>query len=255
MDYYWDMARKLARHALSVTFYVYWTIWTTIISAPIPILWILNDPKLVRRMSRVYSRGILVGLKYIVGLNYREIGIENILPGPVIYACNHQSAWETLVFNILVNDVAIVLKRSLYRFPVVGWYLRKSPMIAIDRTAGALAMKELIKQSRLVKQTGRSLLIFPEGTRLPVHSEGEYHLGVGMLYKSLGVPVIPVATNSGLFWPLDGYVKLPGKITVSYMPRIEPGLDLSEFMKRMRTLIEAEKNRLAYEARQDWKTE
>jgi 1-acyl-sn-glycerol-3-phosphate acyltransferase len=228
----------------SKTFDLFLLLWTIGLGSAIPLLWLLQKPELVRLGSRIWSSGIIFGLKYIVGLTYKEIGIENKLSETAIFACNHQSIWETLVFNVLLPDVAIVLKKSLYSVPIVGWYLRNSPMIAVDRNAGASAMKALLKGAKGATQSGRQVLVFPEGTRVNVDAKVVLKPGIALLYRSLSVPVVPVAVNAGAFWNDDGAMKYNGEITVSYLPAILPGLSEADFMGKLQESLNSEKERL-----------
>jgi 1-acyl-sn-glycerol-3-phosphate acyltransferase len=233
--------------AKTIVFNVLLVLWTALLAPLIPYLAITNRPEKTRLWSRIWSRGILVGLRHVVGLRHREIGTENKLERPCIYACNHQSAWEALVFNTFVPDVAIVLKDSLYRIPVFGWFLRHSPMIAIDRAAGAAAMRKILRDARSALAEGRSVLIFPEGSRQPVYEKSVFQPGVSLLYRALGVPVVPVAVNSGVFWNSDGAMKYDGEITVSYLEPINPGLNVDEFSQKLRSAICTEKDRIVRE--------
>ena len=219
-------------------------LWTILLAVVTPVLVVVKRPAWVRLISRIWSRGIILGIKYIVGLEHREIGRSNIPQGQVILACNHQSAWETLVFNVLIPDVCIVLKESLYNVPIFGWYLKHSPMIALNRAEGPQAIRHLMKQAIDVKADGRSILIFPEGTRQPLHANAPFNRGVALLYQKLKLPVVPVAINSGAFWATSGFMKYSGTITVSYLPPIPPGLPTDEFLRRLETAIKAERDNL-----------
>lgn len=230
----------------SKLFDVLFGLWTVLLGLSIPVLWIWGTPARVRRFSRLWSKGTVFGLKHIVGLSHREIGLAHKQSdGPVIFACNHQSSWETLVFNVLVPDIAVVLKESLYKYPIMGWFLKRSPMIPVDRAAGATAMRQLLGGAKVALDEGRSILIFPEGTRQDVTINHAYNRGVALIYKQLKIPVVPVAMNSGLFWAKRGFNKTAGEITVSYLPPIPAGLGADVFMDRLHTAIVEEKQRLA----------
>ncbi|HFB2048036.1 MAG: 1-acyl-sn-glycerol-3-phosphate acyltransferase [Hyphomicrobiaceae bacterium] len=218
--------------------------WTLLLGLCIPILAIINRPACVRWTSRLWSRGIVLGLQLIVGLKYQEIGRSNLPTGQVIIACNHQSAWETLVFNILIKDVCIVLKETLYQIPIFGWYLRNSPMISVNRTDGFRAIQLLLKESVKAKEAGRSVLIFPEGKRQLLNDDVSFNRGIALLYRKLELPVVPVAINSGAFWAKNGFMKRSGIITVSYLPSIQPGLTTEKFLEQLEKEIKKEKERL-----------
>lgn len=231
----------------SKLFDVVFGVWTIFLGLSIPVFALMGTPARIRRLSRVWTRGTIFGLKHIVGLSHQETGLEHKhhTDSPVIFACNHQSSWETLVFNVLVPDVAVVLKETLYKYPIMGWFLKRSPMIAVDRQAGASAMRQLLAGAKTALAENRSILIFPEGTRQDVENTHAYNRGVALLYKQLKVPVVPVAINSGLFWAKNGFNKRAGQITVSYLPPLPPGLEADQFMDQLATAINEEKQRLA----------
>jgi 1-acyl-sn-glycerol-3-phosphate acyltransferase len=218
--------------------------WTLLLGAFIPILMLVQSPNAVRYVSRLWSRGIIWGLRYIVGLTFAELNKERVPQGPKLFVCNHQSSWETLVFNVLIPDVAIVLKESLYRYPIVGWYLKYSPMIPLDRSAGAKALRNMCNEAKAAIDAGRSVLIFPEGTRTPIDETRKFNRGVELLYKQLDVTVVPIAINSGVFWSPVGFMKYAGNITVSYLEPIPPGRNSKKVFEHIETEINQEKVRL-----------
>nr|WP_281287365.1 lysophospholipid acyltransferase family protein [Methylobacterium terricola] len=161
---------------------------------------------------------------------------------PCLIVANHQSAWETLAFLVLIPDVAIVAKRELLAIPVVGWFLRRSPMIIVDRTNGTQALRTMIDMGREAVAAGRSVLIFPEGTRGSISEPLRFKRGVELLYGRLDLPVVPVAVNSGLFWPV-GSAAQAGTVVVSYLAALNPGLSAGEFLAGTERAIDQELNR------------
>ena len=139
--------------------------------------------------------------------------------------------------------MAIVAKQELLTIPVFSWFLRKSPMILIDRESGSKAVRKMIDESQAVLAQGRSVLIFPEGTRKSASEPVEFKRGVELLYTRLNRVVLPVALNSGLFWGPDRAYKRAGTISVSYLDPIEPGLAGSEFTRKAEQLLETERRR------------
>ena len=200
-------------------------------------------------VSRFWSRGVLALLGGIVGLRYEVRGRENLPDGPVIFAVKHQSAWETIAFALLIPDFAGVYKRELLRIPVYGWYMMRARMIPVDRTAGAGALRKMLRRAREVAAQGRPIVVMPEGTRVAPGTDRPYHPGVAALYGDLGLPVVPVALNSGYFWARRAFLKRPGCIVFEYLPPIEPGLGRKAFMAMLRERIENASRVLGEEAR------
>jgi 1-acyl-sn-glycerol-3-phosphate acyltransferase len=230
----------------STLFDILLTVWTGLFAPVLAVLWLIGSPERgVRLTSRLWARGVLAGLKWLVGLTYAERGRHNIPDEPCLIIANHQSTWETLAFLTLFPDVAIIAKRELLTIPVFSWFLRKSPMILIDRESGSKAVRKMIDESQAALAEGRSVLIFPEGTRKSASVPIEFKRGVELLYTRLDRVVLPVALNSGLFWGPDRAYKRAGTISVSYLDPIEPGLSGSEFTRKAEQLLETER-------RQSW---
>lgn len=208
-------------------------LWTAMFLPAVPVFLILGRPKAaIRATSRLWASGILFALRWTVGLTHVERGRQNIPDGPCLIVANHQSQWETIAFLIMVPNVAIVAKRELLAIPVMGWFLRNSPMIIIDRDSGGAALRHMLTEARSALAQGRHVLIFPEGSRRSAGSPVEFKRGIELLYGQLGVQVLPVALNSGLFWTSEVRTKRGGAIEVSYLPVIPPGLPGREFMRR-----------------------
>lgn len=189
-------------------------------------------------------------LKAVVGLRIEVRGRENIPEGPALIVSKHQSAWDTGIFFMLLDDPSYVLKKQLLKIPFYGWMLKKDEMVAIDRDGGASALKQMVRDSRAVLETGRPLVIFPEGTRSAPGHKLPYHPGVAAVYKQADVPVIPVALNSGLFWPRRSFAKKPGKIIIEFLPAVPAGLDRKSFMAELENRIEGASGKLLAEATQ-----
>jgi 1-acyl-sn-glycerol-3-phosphate acyltransferase len=195
--------------------------------------------------GRQWARVTLWLLKHLVGLDHRVVGLEHARRGPAIYAAKHQSSWDTLIFALYLNLPAYVLKRELLFLPLFGLYLQKAGHIAVDRSAGAAALKKMLAAAKRRRDQGRDILIFPEGTRVAVGSHRPYQPGVAALYGQLGLPVVPVALNSGLYWGRRSFRKKPGTITLEFLPAIPPGLPRRAFMAELEKRMEAASLRLA----------
>jgi 1-acyl-sn-glycerol-3-phosphate acyltransferase len=191
-----------------------------------------------------WSRSVLWLLRCVVGLNHRIEGRGNVPAGPVLWAIKHQSAWDTLIVPVLIDDPVVVLKRELLWIPLYGWLARRHGMIGIDRNSGARALRAMVAAAERAIAAGRSIVVFPEGTRTPPGERRPYHSGIAALYTRLGVPVVPVALNSGLFWGRRAFTRKPGTITLRILPPIPPGLDRRTFMARLEHAIETESKAL-----------
>jgi 1-acyl-sn-glycerol-3-phosphate acyltransferase len=212
--------------------------WTLILCVGYLPLLVAAPRRVVQHAARFWLEGALWMQKYILGLSFEVVGAENLPKGGAILAAKHQSAWETMVFHRLVGDPAFVLKRELLKLPLIGWYMRRTEQIPIDRASRGTALKQMLDKGKRAVGQGRSLIIFPEGTRQPTGHAGRYHSGVFKLYDALGVPVAPIALNSGLFWGRNAFLRHPGKITLQILPSIPPGLAREAFMARLQHDIE-----------------
>jgi 1-acyl-sn-glycerol-3-phosphate acyltransferase len=189
-------------------------------------------------LVRLWARGVLAMLRVIVGIDYTTRGLAVPARGAMLLAAKHQSAWDTIVFLVLLDDPAVVLKRELFRIPLYGWFCWKLGMIGIDRAAGVRALKHLVVRTRPALDAGRPVLIFPQGTRTAPGTHRPYLPGVYALYAATGLPVVPVALDSGRFWGRRSFVKRPGRITVEFLPAIAPGLERRAFMAELERRIE-----------------
>ena len=198
--------------------------------------------------ARVWIAFALWWLRVTCRLGHRLVGLENLPAGPAIIACKHQSSWETLFFTLLFDDIAIVLKRELLFIPIVGWAMARAGNIAVSRGEGATALRGMVRQAKATAARGRSIVIFPEGTRVAPGDQKPYQVGVAALYRQLRLPVVPVALNSGVFWGRRKFVKRHGTITMEVLPPIAPGLGRDEFMETLRARIEPATDRLVDKA-------
>ena len=221
-------------------------ILTLVVSLTVPVMWLFNaSSATVRAVSQVWARGILFLMKYVVGLDYRVQGRENVPDGPCIIACNHQSLWETAALCVVFPDASIVAKQELRKLPIVGWFLHRYPMILVDRSAGRQALRQMVEEAGRAIGEGRKVLLFPQGTRQAIDEPMIFQsAGISALYTNLGVAVVPAACNSGLFWGKKTLMMHSGTITLSFLPPIAPGLPRKAFQEKMERMISEEANRL-----------
>lgn len=165
-------------------------------------------------------------------------GLDNIPSGSVLVAAKHQSLFETFAVLPMLADPAMVMKRELMLIPLFGWFARKFRMIPVDRGAGTTALKRLIGHARQAVRDGRQVLIFPEGTRRAPGSAPDYKPGAAALYLNLGVPCVPLALNSGVFWPRRKFMRYPGTIIMEFLPAIPPGEPRAVFSRQLQEALE-----------------
>ena len=186
-------------------------------------------------LARLWSRATFWGLKVFTGIGFEIRGTPP--RGPVLVASKHMSMWDTMALYLALEAPATVLKRELLHIPFYGWFLWKATAIAIDRGAGASALRKMAAAAQAVLREGRPILIFPEGTRKKPGAPSDYKPGVAGLYALLDVPCVPVALNSGVYW--TGFLKRPGTIVLAFLEPIAPGLKRGAFMTLLEQRIES----------------
>jgi 1-acyl-sn-glycerol-3-phosphate acyltransferase len=197
------------------------------------------------RIITIWSRIVVWLAKVICGIGYELRGMENLPRRASIVLAKHQSAWETIAFEVFLPPQVWVLRRSLLRVPFFGWGLAMMSPIAIDRSAGVQALKQTLEQGRDRLAQGFWIIIFPEGTRIPPGQRGRYQVGGAWLAVRTGALVVPIAHNAGQLWRKNAFLKLPGIITVSIGKAIDPaGLKPEELNRRVEDWIESEVARL-----------
>jgi len=230
----------------SLLFNAYFFTWTTLCALfGVPIL--LMGYRSNNAYGRWWSGTVLWGLRLLCGVRGRVEGLEHLPPGPSIVAMKHQSTWETLFAPQVLDAPAFVVKRELVRIPFFGWYLLRSRMLPVDRKAGAAALRQMVEAARARLAEARPIVIYPEGTRREPGAPPQYHPGVAALYAALGLPVVPVAVNSGHFWGRNAFTKRPGTAVMRFLPPIPPGLDRRAFLAELERRVESATRELAPE--------
>jgi 1-acyl-sn-glycerol-3-phosphate acyltransferase len=200
------------------------------------------------RVITLWSRLIVLAAERLCGIRYRVLGAERIPPAPCVILSKHQSAWETLAFQVIFPPQVWVVKRELLWLPLFGWGLAMLAPIAIDRGSGARALRQMLEQGRDRLARGFCIVIFPEGTRVAPGERREYQGGGAWLAVQCAVPVLPVAHDAGSVWRRNAFLKRPGTVTVSVGEPIPPGnLTAQEINARVEAWIEAEVRRLEAE--------
>jgi 1-acyl-sn-glycerol-3-phosphate acyltransferase len=219
--------------------------------AGLPLL--LAPRRIVMAFGRFWARSVLACLGAVVGLRGEIRGRDNLPSGSCLIAMKHQSAWDTLVLPALLRDPAVVVKRELKLVPFYGWFAARAGSIFIDRKGGAPALRHMVAQAKAAAADGRPIVIFPQGTRTAPAEERPYQPGVAALYQALGLPLVPAAVNSGLYWGRRSVIKRPGRIVLEFLPPIPPGLPRRQVMAELESRIETATAALEREAPTDYR--
>lgn len=199
------------------------------------------------RVTVQWPRAMVAAGRFLCGMRWEVIGRENLPDGPAIVLSKHQSTWETFfLVSYLPRELCFVFKRELLYVPFFGWGIGLLDMIHIDRKKGRMAFESVVSQGTRQLANGRWVIIFPEGTRTPAGSQGQYKTGGARLAIRTGVPVIPIAVNSGRLWPKKKFIKQPGLITVSIGKPIESaGKTAEKLTSEVEAWIEREMRRIS----------
>ena len=219
-----------------------------LLTPPFAILALLTFPlKPVTRYRIIsfWSRLIVLAGEIICGIRYRVIGAEHIPQQPCVVLSKHQSAWETVAFQVIFPPQVYVVKRELLWIPFFGWGLAMVSPIAIDRSSGVRALKQMLEQGKDRLARGFWVIVYPEGTRIAPGMRGTYQTGGAAIAVHAGAPVLPVAHNAGFFWRRKAFVKYPGTVTVSIGKAIySRGMKAETLTRQAEDWIESEMQRL-----------
>ena len=180
--------------------------------------------RMLKQVEVTWAQINVTALWLICGIRVEVQGRELLPAGAIILASQHQSAFDTFIWMILLPRAAYVVKQELCRIPLYGWLLLRLGHIPVDRAAGASALRGLVKAAGTALASGWQIVIFPEGTRVPAGERGALQPGVAALASFSGAPVVPVATDSGQCWGRNAFVKRPGTIHVVIRPALPIGL-------------------------------
>src|SRR5579871_1367908 len=201
-----------ARAAAFNLAYFGWTALLGMLGLP----WLMAPRRAAMRFGRLWSKGVLVLLRAIVGLDHRVVGLGRLPDGGAIVAMKHQSAWDAIALPVVLDDPAPVVKRELLWLPFYGWYMARAGAIAIDRKGGGAALRKMLAP----------------GASAP------YQPGVFALYQRLQLPIVPAAVNSGCYWGRRAFLKRPGRITLEFLEPIPPGWPRRRLMAELEKRIE-----------------
>jgi 1-acyl-sn-glycerol-3-phosphate acyltransferase len=208
----------------------------------------LLDRLRVQSYAKLWTGTAVWLLEKVCGTKVEWRGLENLPPAACIIAAKHQSALETLALTTKGADFGFILKRELMAIPVFGWYLKGASQLGIDRAKHVRALADLVRQAREAIAQGRQLIIFPEGTRRPVGAPPDYKAGIAYIYAETKAVCVPVALNTGLFWPRRSASIKPGRVTIAFLEPVAPGLRKREFLQVLESRIETATTELIAEA-------
>lgn len=203
----------------------------------------LGHDRFIWHSMRGWGKATIWGLKWIVGVTIALEGLEHLPKGAALIASKHQTALDTVLPAQFLSAPVFVVKKELIKMPVFGFYM-KYGMIPVDREAHAKALKDMLRAARTVIAKGRQIVIYPEGTRQELDAPPDYKPGIAALYKDLGLPVTPIALNTGLVWKPNGIIRRPGHVTIKILPAIPAGLPREQFMAELERVIESESQAL-----------
>ena len=227
----------------SLIFYFFLYLWTLLLGI-LCLPYLLLPSVYTKKIANAWITGILALLKYICSIDYETQGTENIPNYPVIVASKHQSTFETLLLFKLIKDSIFIHKRELFLIPIFGFYLKKSNMISINRLDGPNSIRKIMNHVKEKIIHGNSIIIFPEGTRKKPSDPPDYKTGIAGIYRESNAQVLPVAINSGHYWPKHTFIKKPGKIIIKFLKLIPTKLEKKEFLERIESVIEEETNKI-----------
>jgi 1-acyl-sn-glycerol-3-phosphate acyltransferase len=209
---------------------------------------LVMPPWAILRLAQHWARVNLALMRIVCRIDVDWRGLEKIPAGAVLVAAKHQSTWETFALLTVIRDPTFIIKRELLWIPFYGWFAKHAEMIPVDRGGGKAVLTAMTARARAALLAGRQIVVFPEGTRRPPGAEPKYKFGIAHLYAEGVAPCVPIALNSGLFWPRRKFLRYPGTIAVEVLDPIAPGLDMNVFFQRLQDDIEAATARLLAEA-------
>jgi len=219
--------------------FLLWTVFSAIVLLPT-----LLNARWTLHGIRFWIGGIMTLARTVCGITCRVVGREHVPQGACIIAAEHQASFETYRLFMDIEHPIFILKRELTWIPFIGWYMTRAGFVGIDRSAGAGAMRKMLREAQTALKAGHQVVVFPEGTRVPVGETRPYRPGIAALYAHCDVPVIPMALNSGFFWGKTRILKMPGEIVFQFLPALPRDLDKDSLLTELRARLDAADSQL-----------
>lgn len=232
----------------SLLFYAVFYLQTVVLAIVVGISAIWGRTRFGWTLALYWIHSHILALRLIAGIKTDVEGIDNIPDGPCIIASKHMSDWDIFALLPGARRPAFIAKKELMDIPFFGQAAMAFDTIRVDRSKGGDAIPLMLSDARRSLANGARIIIFPEGTRKAPLEPYDYRYGVVRLYQGLNIPVVPVALNSGLFWPRRTILRRPGTVVIEFLPPIEPGLPPKEFFTLLQHRMETATNRLIDEA-------
>ena len=227
----------------SILFYAFLSVWTIFMGIVcLPYLFISNAH--IRKPINYWILGIFKLLEIFCNITHEIRGKENIPNHSVLIASKHQSAFETFALFFYLNNSIFIHKKQLFFIPIFGQYLKKTNMISINRSEGTAAMRKMLRKTRSKMAAGYSIIIFPEGTRKIPGDKPDYKTGFIGIYNETESEILPIAVNSGNYWPKHTFIKTSGKIIIEILKPIPAKLKKDEVLEKIESLIEEATNKI-----------
>lgn len=218
--------------------YAVWLFVGTTVLAILYLPTLLMPRQAIAAGIRLWGWYLRAGLRLICNIKVEVRGLQYAPKGPALIAAKHQGWLDVFAGFTFLPDACFVMKKELLKIPLIGWYSMKVGMVWVDREAQAAAMRKLLADTQDRMKNDRQVVIFPEGTRTKPGEPGAYKPGIAGLYRDLGLPCTPLATNSGVHFPAKGLMKYPGTVVFEFLEPIPAGLKRGEFMKELEARIE-----------------
>lgn len=223
----------------SITFYFISFLATCLLFLPALVAILVGNTSIILFISKLWARLVINLLEYICGLRVRALGLEHLKNQPLVIASKHQSALETLFIYTQLAEAKYVLKSSLKFLPFLGICFSRLEMIFIDRKAPISSIRAIKEQAKRLLSQGKSIIIFPEGTRVPYGSKGKYSPGIAAIYEGCSQDIIPVGLNTGKYWRKNSILKYPGTCYIEFLAPMTKNLSKVEFMDELIKKIES----------------